>query len=209
MTSLLKMLSISIEIGVIKSLWSLFDQFPNVVDRIRRQSSWASCKLCSHRRRDATRQFRRVGGVYWALQTAKVLQRYDYWFDAKSKRATALMWPINNLATSSDKCPVFSELTNDRRRDTHTQTHTHSDTDTESNTHTKILEQWYTQKQQHVAVGPGNNAFHFYSPGVVRHWPTANLTTATPRTTPKTTLVALGDRPFPFLKVPDSLSQSW
>jgi len=34
-----------------------------------RQSSWASCKLCcSHRRRDATRQFRRVGvgGVYWA-----------------------------------------------------------------------------------------------------------------------------------------------
>jgi len=41
-----------------------------IVDRIRRQSSWASCKLCSHRRRrrDATRQLRHVvvGGVYWA-----------------------------------------------------------------------------------------------------------------------------------------------
>ena len=42
-----------------------------IVGRIRRQSSWASCELCSHRRRrrDATRQLRRVGvgGVYWAL----------------------------------------------------------------------------------------------------------------------------------------------
>jgi len=39
-----------------------------IIDRIRRQSSWASCELCSHprRRRDATRQLRRVGGVYWA-----------------------------------------------------------------------------------------------------------------------------------------------
>ena len=38
-----------------------------IVDRIRRQSSWASCELCSHRRcpRDSTRQLRRVcvGGV--------------------------------------------------------------------------------------------------------------------------------------------------
>ena len=37
----------------------------------RRQSSCASCELCSHRgrRRDSTRQLRRVGvgGVYWAL----------------------------------------------------------------------------------------------------------------------------------------------
>ena len=38
-------------------------------ERTRRQSSWASCKLCSHRRRDSTRQLRRVGagGVYWAF----------------------------------------------------------------------------------------------------------------------------------------------
>jgi len=44
-----------------------------IVDRIRRQSSWASCELCSYRRRwrDATRQFRRVGvgGVCWALES--------------------------------------------------------------------------------------------------------------------------------------------
>jgi len=39
-----------------------------IVDRIRRQSSWASCELRSHRRRgrNSTRQLRRVGGVYWA-----------------------------------------------------------------------------------------------------------------------------------------------
>jgi len=41
-----------------------------IVDRIRRQSSWASCELCSHRRcrRDATRQLScvGVGGVYRA-----------------------------------------------------------------------------------------------------------------------------------------------
>jgi len=37
-------------------------------ERTRRQPSWASCKLCSHlrRRRDSTRQLRRVGGAYWA-----------------------------------------------------------------------------------------------------------------------------------------------
>ena len=40
-----------------------------IVDRIRRQLSWASCELCSHRRRrrDSTGQLRRVGGVYGAL----------------------------------------------------------------------------------------------------------------------------------------------
>jgi len=42
-----------------------------IVDRIRRQSSWASGQFCAHprRRRDLTRQLRRVGvgGVYWAL----------------------------------------------------------------------------------------------------------------------------------------------
>ena len=41
-----------------------------IVDRIRRQSTWTSCKFCSHRRRrhDSTRQLSRVGvgGVYWA-----------------------------------------------------------------------------------------------------------------------------------------------
>jgi len=40
-----------------------------IVDRIRRQSSWASCELCSHRQL-STRQLRRVGGVYWAIYEA-------------------------------------------------------------------------------------------------------------------------------------------
>ena len=77
MTSLLKKLSIFIKIGVIKRYGVCFVSF-KIVDRIRRQSSWASCELCSHRRRDKcfvasavcthrrhrrrdeTRQFRRV-----------------------------------------------------------------------------------------------------------------------------------------------------
>jgi len=60
MTSLLKKV-INID-HVVKPLLSLFGQFTNC-DRIRRQSSWASCELCSHRRRrhDSTRQLRRVG----------------------------------------------------------------------------------------------------------------------------------------------------
>jgi len=39
-----------------------------IFDRIRRQSSWTSWKFSSHRRRrrNATRQLSRVGGVYWA-----------------------------------------------------------------------------------------------------------------------------------------------
>ena len=69
MTSLLKKLSISIKIGLINRYGVCLASF-QIVDRIRRQSSWASCEMCSHRRRrrDATRQFSRVGvgGVYWA-----------------------------------------------------------------------------------------------------------------------------------------------
>ena len=58
MRSLLKKLSISIKTGVIKRYEVCLVSFL-IVDRIRRQSSWASCcELCSHRRRrrDATRQ---------------------------------------------------------------------------------------------------------------------------------------------------------
>ena len=65
MTSLLKKLSIIIKIGVIKRYGVCLVSF-KIVDRICRQLSSASCELCSHRRRDATRQFRRIGGVYWA-----------------------------------------------------------------------------------------------------------------------------------------------
>jgi len=50
MTSLLKKLSISIKIGAIKRCGMCLVSF-QIVDRIRRQSSWASCELCSHRRR--------------------------------------------------------------------------------------------------------------------------------------------------------------
>jgi len=50
-----------------------------MVDRIRRQSSWASCELCSHRRRrrDAIRQLRRryVLGFMNELCTAMVRSR--------------------------------------------------------------------------------------------------------------------------------------
>jgi len=69
MTSLLKKLSISIKIGVIKRYGVCLVSF-RIADRIRRQSSWASCELCSHRWRDATRQFRRIGGVYWTLNNS-------------------------------------------------------------------------------------------------------------------------------------------
>ena len=50
MTSLLKKLSISIKIGVIKRYGVCLASL-QIVDRIRRQSSWAICELCSHRRR--------------------------------------------------------------------------------------------------------------------------------------------------------------
>jgi len=52
MSSLLKRLSILIKIHAVKQLWSLASF--QIVDRIRRQSSWASCELCSHRLRDET-----------------------------------------------------------------------------------------------------------------------------------------------------------
>ena len=52
MTSLLNKLSISIKIGVIKRYRVCLVSF-QTVDRIRRQSSWASCELCSHRRRQS------------------------------------------------------------------------------------------------------------------------------------------------------------
>jgi len=81
MTSLLiKKLSISIKIHVLKPLWSLFCQFPNV-DRIRQQSSWASCEFCSHCRRDATRQLSHVsvGGVNWASASCPTTTPHRRW----------------------------------------------------------------------------------------------------------------------------------
>ena len=63
MTSLFKKLSIFIKIGVIKryGVWS--------VSQLSTESVGSRRELCSHRRiadADATKQFRRVGGVYWA-----------------------------------------------------------------------------------------------------------------------------------------------
>jgi len=59
-TSLSKKLSVSMKIQNRYGVCSVSFQ---IVDRIRRQSSWASCDLCSHRRRrsDATRHLSRVG----------------------------------------------------------------------------------------------------------------------------------------------------
>jgi len=74
MTSLLKKLSISIKIGVIKRYGVWLASF-QIVDRIHRQSSWASCELCSHRqrRRDKTVSSRRrrrcVLGINGAIHT--------------------------------------------------------------------------------------------------------------------------------------------
>jgi len=50
MTSLLKKLPISVKIGIIKRYGVCLASF-QIDDRIRRQSSSASCELCSHRRR--------------------------------------------------------------------------------------------------------------------------------------------------------------
>jgi len=55
MTSLLIKLSISIKIGVIKRYGVCFVSF-QIVDRICRQSSWASWEVCSHRRRRRRRR---------------------------------------------------------------------------------------------------------------------------------------------------------
>jgi len=67
-----------------------------IVDRIRRQSSWANCELCSHRRRrrDIILQMSRVGGVYWAWWSAVVVRRSS----SESKvitmqRCKAVLWP--------------------------------------------------------------------------------------------------------------------
>ena len=84
MTSLFKKLSIFTKIGVIKRYGVCLVSF-KIVDRIRRQSSrivftppmptrqnsFVASAVCTHRRRDKTRQFRLigVGGVYWALLT--------------------------------------------------------------------------------------------------------------------------------------------
>jgi len=50
MSSLLKKLSISIKIHVVKQLWSLFDQFPNCRLNPSAVVMSYSCELCSHRR---------------------------------------------------------------------------------------------------------------------------------------------------------------
>jgi len=49
-----------------------------IVDQIRRQSSWAtcSCEICSHRRR---RQLSRVGDVYWAIHYTHYCLRDAHW----------------------------------------------------------------------------------------------------------------------------------
>jgi len=49
-----------------ESVWSVSKLSTESVG-IRRKRR-AICELCSYRRRDAARQFRRVNGVYWALQ---------------------------------------------------------------------------------------------------------------------------------------------
>jgi len=69
MSSLLKKLSISIKIHVVKSLRSLFGQFPTLSTESvgSRRELVANCVHTANA--DATKQFRRVGvgGVYWAL----------------------------------------------------------------------------------------------------------------------------------------------
>jgi len=79
MTSLLKKLSIFIKSGVIKRYGVCLVSF-KIVDRIRRQSSSASCELLSHRRRrrDKTVSSRRrcvLGSSYW-LTRLQPMQRY-------------------------------------------------------------------------------------------------------------------------------------
>jgi len=69
--SLLKKLSISMKIGVIKRYGVCLFSF-QIVDRMRRQSSSASCQLCSHRRRDKTVSSRRrcvLGITYLLIQS--------------------------------------------------------------------------------------------------------------------------------------------
>ena len=67
MTSLLTKLSISIKIGVIKRYGVCLASF-QIVGWIRRQSSWASCEFCSHRRRWHDKTVSLCRSVYWALR---------------------------------------------------------------------------------------------------------------------------------------------
>ena len=81
MTLLLKNLSISIKIHVVKPLWSLFGQCPNCRPNSSAVVVSYSCEFCSHRRRrrDSTRQFSRVGvgGVHRALALVNELRAYE------------------------------------------------------------------------------------------------------------------------------------
>jgi len=80
MTSLLKKLSISITIGVIKRYWVCLVNF-QIVDRIRRQSSWTSCELCSHRRRDKTVSSRRRQRCVLGIRMYRMKCRHLSWLD--------------------------------------------------------------------------------------------------------------------------------
>jgi len=64
------------------------------VDRIRRQSSWASCELCSHRRRNATRQSSRVAS---AVCIGLRRRKKDHTTAAKQNRLNIGQWRIYNL----------------------------------------------------------------------------------------------------------------
>jgi len=73
MSSLLKKLSVSIKIHVVKTQKQTQTQSVWPVSKLSIESVGSRRELvansCTHRqrRRDATKQFRRVGGVYWAL----------------------------------------------------------------------------------------------------------------------------------------------
>ena len=77
MSSLLKKLSVSIKIHVVKTQKQKQTQSVWPVSKLSIESVGSRRELvansCTHRRRrrDATKQFRLVGGVYWALETNK------------------------------------------------------------------------------------------------------------------------------------------
>ena len=108
MTSLLKKLSISktLKIHVVKPLWSLQLVSFQIVDRIRRQSSWASWEFCSHRRsrHDATRQCV-LGIMPWKLLFQPLM--LGLWFTGcLRKKHIRYSGPMNSNVVSST-CPVF------------------------------------------------------------------------------------------------------
>jgi len=81
MTSLMKNVSISIKIDVIKRYRVCLVSL-QIVDRIHRQSSWASCELCSHRRRRrdktvSSRRRRRCVLCISTYQPARSLRSQD------------------------------------------------------------------------------------------------------------------------------------